>query len=784
MDAGADFVGEPQFGCGHGGTDRPWLICRRAGVTGAKRRHRLGGVPVGDTSGLERLEQELASRLTPAEKDALARARRLIEDADPQERALVDAYRRTLIASLAGGEADLVALAVSTLDFLAPLRRAAEPVVAAASTARRSLDSGVSLGPVVIDLTAPSAAVPKMPLVGHLPIDGLSLAINAGSLQASGTGFLDRGTAGGLLSADLGAVKVVVAALLGDDDGALGLLALLRADFLPAGIQLGLGFSLDSVGGMFGLNRGADVDAFRRALGDGSAMDALFGGAGRSATAMRATLSRLERLFPPSRGEVVVGPTARIGWLNVAGTSLVRLDVGVILVLPRGRVIVPGRAVVDVPGPGVSLVHLRADLLGDLDLAGRRLSLDAALVDSQVLGVFRIGGTGAAFLGWSDPPVVVMTLGGFFPGFDPRPALVPPQRRIALDLTAPLPGLQFSAEGYVAVTTGTLQLGGSLTAAYDYELAAVRGTVGGDALVQLAPLWFTATFAGKAAVEAFGEEVAEVRCTATVTGPGPLTLSVSASTTILWQDVGGTIDFVLSRSGGADRAPADTLAAALRRELRAVDNFTCEAGSDPLVRRATGLPPSTKTPLVDPVGALVWRQDQFPLDAPVTKADGRILPHPARVTVVAAGSDEKVWQRLTTSAFVDLADSAKLSAPAFERHEVGFRIPVTTEQSPTRTTQSSELQTVTVPVRSPVGSLVFLGHPVGLSTAMSRALGQPLLLTPRLPVATTVADDEWVLLDEAGTPSKAVPPPAAVATATVTPTRVAVPVGAVHTVAI
>ena len=48
--------------------------------------------------------------------------------------------------------------------------------------------------------------------------------------------------------------------------------------------------------------------------------------------------------------------------------------------------LLPGRAVLEVPGPGTPLVHLRADMLGVVDVPGKRITVDAALVDSQVLG--------------------------------------------------------------------------------------------------------------------------------------------------------------------------------------------------------------------------------------------------------------------------------------------------------------------------------------------------------------------------------------------------------------
>lgn len=688
-----------------------------------------------------------------------------------------------------GFEERLTDLVVEPVGFLAQLAKAAKPLVIESRRARQDLNCRIPVGPVTIDLGAPVVSVPGQPVVAHLPIDSLAMVIGAGELKASGTGYLrpEAQSAGGLLAANLGVVELTVVALLQNADP-VSVLALLRADFLPAGIQLGLGFSLDAVGGLFGLNRTAHVDQIRDGLNDGSAMEALFGGTTASTAAIKQTLEALERMFPRADGKVVVGPTMRLGWLKVAGTPLLRLDVGVILVLPYGRVVLPGRAVLEVPGPGIPLVHLRADLLGEVDVPGKRLSVDAALVNSQVLGVFRVGGTAAAFVTWSEPAVVVMTVGGFYPGFDPRPAQIPPQRRITIDLTSPLPGLRLSAEGYVAATTGTLQFGGRISAGYDIGIAGIYGSVSGDALIQLSPLWFTATLSGSVTIRALGEDLAGITCRATVTGPGPMSVSLTARVKILWTRVGGTKDFVLSRSSGADLSLADNLRSVVERELREGDNVTSDGGSDPFVQLDVAATDS-KHPLICPVGAVLWRQYQFPLDSPVEKADGRILAAPAIVTFESTGS--RIRERLATSSFVNLSDSKALTVAPYEPHDVGIRIPVVTTEADNPTFQTSQYDTFIVSpkgAQSPQGGITWPSKyldTVGIAAAMQASTAPPTLMAGPGARATSVAEERWCAVgDLPKSTSAAMTAAAAVATARFDPTRVAMPQAALLEVAI
>ena len=70
----------------------------------------------------------------------------------------------------------------------------------------------------------------------------------------------------------------------------------------------------------------------RRRLADGTAV-ALFFPADTSAAAQ--LLPAMREVFKPRAGSVVAGPSFELTWLQVAGASMLRLSVVLLLELPR-----------------------------------------------------------------------------------------------------------------------------------------------------------------------------------------------------------------------------------------------------------------------------------------------------------------------------------------------------------------------------------------------------------------------------------------------------------------
>jgi len=680
----------------------------------------------------------------------------------------VDSYRSILDAGLAERRFEmdelLAAAFTSPVAFLGAA--AVSTLVRSAKDLGRDFSGGIDVGPAAVLVTAPSVTIGPDPavletkgraLLGHLPINGLTVRLELGPINARGAGYTDaaRGRAGARLRANLGPACVDVALLVEARNG-VAVLALIRAEFRPAGIQLGFGFSLDSVGGIVGVNRSVDGAAMRDRIADGTALDALFGG-GTDPDQIRTTLDALGHIFPASPGSHVVGPMLRLSWLAVMGSSLARLDIGVIVVIPSGRVLLPGRIVVEVPGPGVALVHLCLDVLGEVDVAGRRLALDAALVDSKVLGAFTVSGTAAVRLSWGAQPVLLATVGGFYPGFHHEPATIPPQRRIGITIATPIPaGLRMSLEGYVAAAAGTLQAGASVSVSFEVVGTGISGSASFDAIVQLAPLWFEANVHGRVALRAFGRKLVGVDLRGRLTGPGPLVLTVTATGEILCFDVGGTKQFTLSGGPGADRQPFDGLPAAVRRELENSANVIPSGGGDPDVLLAPR--PASGAPLVPPNATLEWAQEAFPLDGPFTKAAGRILRHPANVrfTTPMPDPDRVVRRRLTAAAYTHVSGADAINIPQFEEREAGWRLKPSHAVASTDHKTTTEHRTVRLPVVDPSNRLWPMGQVVLLSFAVHaalRALDRPAALSVGVGKAVEVQPELWTATNAAGTTS-------------------------------
>ena len=678
----------------------------------------------------------------------------IIENADAASlEAAVIAYQSELVSQL-GGPANSVAffddLVTRSLPDLGPLLAAVEAAAPLDRQSARDVLVSRQVGPAEVLLSAPAviAALPdgtSRHMVAHLPVDSLVIGLDAGAITARGAGFLQSNpaAAGAYLAAGVGPVQAVLALLLGEMDGQMSVLGLIRAEFRPTGFQLGFGFSLDAVGGLIGVNRRADVDELRRRLSDGTAADSLFGGTTSSTAGILATLRALDRMFPVALGSVVVGPTLRLGWLTVGTYSLARADVGVILELPRGRVVVPGRVIIEVPGPSLPLVHLRLDMLGEVDPAARLLAADAALVDSTVVGAFSVNGTAALRLSWGDAPYAVVTVGGFYPGFDPSPAVIPLQRRISLVLSNPIPaGLSIHAEGYFAVGAGTLQMGGSLNVSFEIAESGISGSVGVDALVQLSPLWFTATVTGSVQLHAFGIELMGVQVRGDLTGPGPLVLTAEARGEILGADVGGRNSFVLSSSPGQTREPAPSLADAVARQLNTSANVRGEQGIDPDVV-VVEHPLPTDVALVAPGLPVIWSQEAFPLGQAVEKADGRLLAQPAVVTVITGGTSTLVDRLLPTASFMDLTDSEVLSVQQFEERPAGLRIQPIRQQSPDEETAPTDHLTIWLPPEIGRAAKKSTWVRSRLLVAAAQLTRMGATLTEGVAPSATVTPDSW-----------------------------------------
>src|SRR5262249_25683867 len=157
----------------------------------------------------------------------------------------------------------------------------------------------------------------------------------------------------------------------------------------------------------------------------------------------------------------------------------------VIVEIPSGRVAILGVAKASIPSVPF-IINLRLDLLGLIDPVEQLVSIDASLIDSHVLGIFEVYGDAAMRFSWGASSYMLVSVGGFYPGFNPEPARVPAMRRVGLAIDNPISIITIRAEGYFAVTSNSVQFGGRLDVSIDIIIEA-HGFVQVDAIVQFRP---------------------------------------------------------------------------------------------------------------------------------------------------------------------------------------------------------------------------------------------------------------------------------------------------------
>ena len=194
-------------------------------------------------------------------------------------------------------------------------------------------------------------------------------------------------------------------------------------DFRP--VPLGLGFTLQGIGGMLAIHRDFDENVLREGLKNDTLSALLFprDPVGNAPAIIRA----LNTAFPALRGSYLVGLLARIGWFT---PTLIQMDLALMIQFGvRQRLLLLGRISSLLPSRDNDLVRLNLDVMGVLDFDQGTASVDGVLVDSRLVHKFALTGAMAMRARWSSGPGAgfVLAVGGFNPRFAP-PAGVPAAR--------------------------------------------------------------------------------------------------------------------------------------------------------------------------------------------------------------------------------------------------------------------------------------------------------------------------------------------------------------------
>jgi hypothetical protein len=500
-----------------------------------------------------------------------------------------------------------------------------------------------------------------------LPPNGIGLALKAGPVE--GGGFLGRvgeDEFGGALQVKILGIGAFAYGLYKSLPGGAPSFVVLIGIRLPLpGVQLGFGFAVSGFGGLVGINRRADTDLLRERLTSGSAGDVLFNDDPmRNAPKL---LGDMQQFFPSEDGIFLIGPTLQINWLYI-----LTLDAGVFIELPGPRkLFIAGSAKLVIGSESFALVYLRMDFIGGIDFTKSLIFFDAGLVNSHVLGIFRITGGVALRIAYGPNGYFLFTVGGFHPSFNPGPMELPKVARVGVSFE--IGPVWLKQEMYLAITSNTFQIGAKVEAGLDLGPIAAHGWFGFDALIQFKPFHFVAQIEAGFDVEVEGVSLCSVRVQGLLSGPGPLVLQARASVKILFVRISGSITIELASNPPETITPIPNIPEHLRKELSNPDNLRIE-GEDRGIRLVE-LDPNLK--LVSPVGTLVWEQKRAPLNLKIERLEGIELGgwHTLKVTSGRPPNEEPAeedWFGVGT--YLKLADAEALNTARFAKQASGLRI--------------------------------------------------------------------------------------------------------------
>jgi len=478
---------------------------------------------------------------------------------------------------------------------------------------------------------------------------------------------------------------------LPNNPDAYSLLLLITATGLS--VQLGLGFALQGLGGLLGLNRAADTGYLRGLLYQGQLDKLLFPPNVMDNPAE--ALATVDQAFPATEGRYLIGLMGRLGW-GLPDNKLLLLDVALLVELPSPvRLLLLGVLRAFLPSKSTPLLTLRADFLGSVDFGSKKVAFDATLSESKIL-VYSLSGDMAFRLYQGANPVFLISAGGFHPSFrPPAGADLPPLRRLTLAL-AQGDNLRLTLASYFAVTSNTVQFGAHLDFYFNLRLGLhVEGHFGLDTLFQFNPFRLEADMAADVAIKRGGSELLGIHLALHVTGPGPWHIWGEASFRIWFVKISVDVDGYIGQNANDPRVDAPDVRTPLVAALTSPAAWAVEAPAT-AVPGGVALRPADVAAgqlFLDPRGALVLTQRVAPLGLTLERyGNGGVAPaggnrfdllsltvgDPQDPTHTYAATDtahvEEVRDFFAPDQFRTLRQDERLSLPSFQRLPTGLRL--------------------------------------------------------------------------------------------------------------
>lgn len=514
--------------------------------------------------------------------------------------------------------------------------------------------------------------------VDFKPPTGAGLSIDAG---ITGGGFLefdsDNERYAGILALSFGEIAITAIGLIttklpGGKKG-FSMLVNIGVTFSPP-ITLPYNFTLSGVGGLIGVNRSMSVDALRDGLLNHTLDSILIPDPATFVENADDIISNMRTVFPVAEGRYVVAPLLKIGW---GQNNIIAADIGIFIELPAPvQLAILGQISARFPDPDNADVVLNIDVLGEWDVAQKKIKINSTIYNSRIY-TYPLSGDAALLLSYGNNPNFVMSVGGFHPRFI-APSEIRSLRMLSLCIRR---GENFivTLSGYMALTPNTLQFGARADLYAKYSGAICTGMLSFDALIYFSPFTFETNISGSVVIRYRGKRLAGVYLRLDFKGPRPWIVNGEITVEIFWWDVTVKINKTWGDRGALTSPavnPLPKLKAALSDRSAwgaqlPVNMNTYEMLADLEQSDASSL-------IVHPAGVLEIRQSVLPLDVQLQRLGNSPVKAYSYFDIKtvtlnnASLTLESLQEDFAPGQFKTLSDP--LTAPSFEKMKSGVTV--------------------------------------------------------------------------------------------------------------
>jgi hypothetical protein len=518
--------------------------------------------------------------------------------------------------------------------------------------------------------------------MGFKPPKGLGISIDFGVVKGGGYLFFDPENRmyAGAVYLKLGPIAISGVGLVqtftkadGTEDYAF--VIILSVEFL---LQLGFGFVLTGLGGLFGQNRGVATEELQEGI-KGGVLDSVLFPVNPVANAPR-IIAALSAVFPIQEGQTILGPMLRLGWGGVR--SFIEVALGLIFEFESpNRMILLGKATADFPTKQNPVVHLELDCVGIFNPTTGESSIDASLYRSK-LGTYTIVGDIVWRSVGGATPFWILAIGGIHPEFRPPQGILPPMQRVGINLTDGNNPRAFLS-GYAALTSNTIQVGGSVDASYSKAGFTLAAHLGADAMINTATFEFVVGFDVSVSIKRGSTKIASIGFDGTIRGPKPLKFDGRAYLDLWLVEVSFHVHFTIGKDKPGALASLSVSVPLLEAYNDSRNWSAMPPDSDQVGLTLVQTGPPTTDPAVDfvvhPLGRLAVRQRVAPMDLEIEKFSAGAVAGDNKFTIdtVTLGGEPATESGPLTDFFpigdfVALTDREKLSRPSFELLQSGI----------------------------------------------------------------------------------------------------------------